>query len=121
MDDPGLSDLFARNQQGMAGAAGLSLFFGACYAILRQLDFKRSLLAMATGALFAASIWMFLAEQWHVALVFFIPVAVVSGFGAFPIVRAYVSKSDEIADGAVGAAGGFVKKWLARFGFGGSP
>lgn len=118
MDDPTLRELLARNQEGLAGSSGLALVFGACYAIYKSLDFKRSLLAAATGSLFAASIWTFLAEMYHVALFFFIPVAVISGFGAFPLVRAYIRKDDTLADGAVDKASGLVSRWFKRFGGG---
>lgn len=108
--------MLSRNQQGMAGASFLSLVCGAFFAIYMQLDFRKAMLAALTGALFAASSWMFLAEMWNVALIFFIPVAIICGFGAFPIVRAYVRKSDDIAEGAVGAALGFVGRWFKRIG-----
>ena len=120
MDDPSLRDLLARNQEGMAGAAGLSLVFGVCYAVYKQLDFRKSVLAGATGALFAAVIWLFVTEQWRLPVIFCIPVAIVCGFGAFPVVRAYVQKDDQLADGALGGFVGIVRGLLKRIVGGGA-
>ncbi len=119
MDDQGsFRDLLARNQEGMAGAAALQLVFALVYAIVRQLDLWRSVQAIIIGALFAASLWLVLAEMLKLAAYYIVPVSIGCGFGAYPLVNAYVKRSDALADGALDGGVGFLKRWVKRFGGG---
>ncbi len=116
MDDPTLRDLLARNQEGMAGASILSLFFSASYVVIKQFDLWRSLQGAAVGALFSATLWLFLQEFLHLALFFIVPVAAGCGYGAFPLVKAWARKDDAIADDVVVFGSGLLTRLLKIFG-----
>ncbi len=118
MDDPTspLRDLLARNQENMAGGALISLAWSACYSFFKHLALREALMAGGAGALFSATMWLFLSEYLHAALFVLFPVAVGSGIGAFPLMRAYTKKDDAIADDVVDIGGGLVARILKRFG-----
>lgn len=119
MDDHGsLRDLLARNQEGMAGAAGLQIFFAMIYAVVRQLDLWKSIQAIVIGALFAATLWLVLAEMLKLEPYYIVLVSIGCGFGAYPLVNAYVKRSDALADGAFTEGIGFLKRWVRRLGGG---
>jgi len=118
MDGPSLREILERNQEGMAGASALQLFFALAYAVVRQLDLWKSVQATLIGALFAATLWLFLAEILQLQTYFIVPVAIGCGFGAYPVVNAYVKRSDAFADGALNEGAGFLKRWARRLGGG---
>src|ERR1700678_1519897 len=98
MDDPlnPLRDLLAKNQANMAGGAIISAMWSVCYAFYKKLAFREAVLATATGALFSAPLWLFLAQYLNAALFVLFPVAVGCGVGSFPLMRAWIKKDDEL-------------------------
>ncbi len=116
MDDPSLRELLARNQEGMTGASILSLFFSTTYVVRKGFDLWNALQGAAIGALFAATLWVFLSEMVHLALFFIVPVAAGCGYGAFPLVKAWARKDDAIADDVVSIGGGLLARFLKIFG-----
>ena len=97
VDDLSLRDLLAKHQDGMAGASALSLFASLSYAVFKQLDLKRAGLAAGLGTLFSASGYLFLAEYLNWSVIFIVPIGLGSGFGAYPVVKAYVERDGSIA------------------------
>lgn len=97
LDDPTLRDLLAKHQEGIAGASALSLFASLSYAVLKSFDLKRALQATALGTLFAASGYLFLAEYLHWSVIFVVPIGLGSGFGAYPVVKAYTERDGTVA------------------------
>lgn len=102
----------------MAGASILSLFFSASYVVAKGFDFLRAVQGAAVGALFAATLWLFLQEFLHLALFFIVPVAAGCGYGAFPLVRAWARKDDVIAENLVDGTSGLLSRWIKKFGGG---
>ena len=97
MDDPSLRDLLAKHQEGMAGASALSLFASLSYAVIKGFGLARATQAAALGTLFAASGYLFLAEYLHWSVIFIVPIGLASGFGAYPIVKAYTERDGTVA------------------------
>lgn len=98
----------------MGGAAAISLCFAVCYSVFKQLDFRRSLMAAGAGALFSAVLWCAVSEYWHPAVFILLPLAAACGLAAFPLMKAYVAKDDELAQGMVAGAGGLLRRLLKR-------
>ena len=100
----------------MAGGAIISLMWSICYAFFKKLPLRDTILASATGALFSATLWLFLSEYIHAALFILFPVAVGCGVGGFSLMRAWTKKDDELADAAVGGGVNLMARFLRRFG-----
>lgn len=99
----------------MGTASAISLLFAVCYSIYKRLDWRRALMAAGAGALFAAGLWLFLAEYLHLAVIILLPVAAACGMLAFPLMQAYVQRDEKIASDVVGGAGGFLSRLAKRF------
>lgn len=117
MDDSGSSSfraLLAQHQENMGAASAISLLFAVVYATFKRLDWRRSLMAAGAGAVFAAALWLFLADWLHPAVIFLLPVAIACGVLAFPVMSAYVLRDEKIASEVVDGAEGFLKRLLRR-------
>jgi len=115
MDDPSsLRAMLDRNQETVAFTTVLSLLFAVTYAVMNKLDWRGACLAVGAGSLFAATLWLFMAEYWHISIVMVLPIAAGCGIGAFPLLKAYVKRSDAIADGVVDGASGWLTRWLRK-------
>lgn len=116
MDDhSGFMAMLARHQENAGAAGAISLLFGVVYAVFKRLDWQRSLMAAATGALFAATLWVVLAEYADPAIFILLPVAALCGIAAFPLMSAYVRADDAFADGVVAGAGRLLVRLIKRF------
>lgn len=118
MDDHGWRDILSRHQENAGAVSILSLLWAMAYAVIKRLDLWAALAAAGIGALAGATLWIFLAEFINPNLIIMLPVAVGCGVGAFPLMRSWTKKDDAITDGVVDTAGGFITKWLKRFGGG---
>jgi hypothetical protein len=111
---PTVRDLLLRHQENAGTASVVALMFAAVYAAYKNLTWRKSLLAAGSGALFAALVWVMVAEYLRPAIFWLLPVGAVCGFAVFPLMTAWAKQDDAIADGVVSGAGGFLGRLIKR-------